>query len=87
VDRLVKQGLVSRSENPDDRRVMLLHATPRGEELVAGLRERKRGFILDALGRLTEEELAALAVGLEALARAAGERDAEATGGSPPARA
>jgi len=83
VDRLVKHGLVSRSENPDDRRVMLLHATARGEELVSSLRERKKSYMLEVLGRMTVEELGALAGALESLARATAEREAETTGGNP----
>ncbi len=70
VDRLVKQGLVSRTENPDDRRMQLLRATEKGEELVAGLRERRRGYMTEVLGRMTEDDLAVLARGLSLLVEA-----------------
>jgi DNA-binding MarR family transcriptional regulator len=75
VDRLVKQGLVSRAENPEDRRMQLLRATDRGEELVAVLRERKRGYMSEVLGRMTMDDLTTLAQGLTSLARAADARE------------
>ena len=40
VDRLVEHDLVSRSENVQDRRMLLLRTTSKGEELLANLRER-----------------------------------------------
>ncbi len=71
IDRLVKQGLVSRSENPEDRRMLVLRATGKGEELVANLRERRRGYMSEVLARLTADELATLAQGLASLVKAA----------------
>src|SRR6266853_1190197 len=35
VDRLVKKGLVSRTDHPDDRRVRIVSLTPKGKELIA----------------------------------------------------
>ena len=35
VDRLVKQGLISRSKDSRDRRMVILRATDKGEELLA----------------------------------------------------
>lgn len=37
IDRLEARGLLTRSLSADDRRVRLLHLTPLGEELLAGL--------------------------------------------------
>ena len=71
IDRLVKQGLVSRTEDPQDRRVILLKATGKGEELVSKLRERRRSYLSGILERLSVAELAALAKGLSLLAGAA----------------
>jgi MarR family 2-MHQ and catechol resistance regulon transcriptional repressor len=34
VDRLVKKGLVSRKDQPDDRRVRRVELTPRGRKLI-----------------------------------------------------
>jgi DNA-binding MarR family transcriptional regulator len=71
VDRLVEQDLVSRSENVQDRRVLLLRTTGKGEELVANLRERRKGFMSEILERLSVGELATLARGLTSLVKAA----------------
>ena len=71
VDRLVEQGLVSRQENPEDRRMLLLKTTDKGKALLAKLRERKISRMSDILAQLSLEELSALAQGLTALARAA----------------
>lgn len=41
VDRLVEKGLVARSRDPDDRRVVLLSPTARGKRLVKGMEKQK----------------------------------------------
>ena len=71
IDRLVEQGLVSRTENPEDRRMMVLKATEKGESLVSELRERRLSYLTKALNDLTPEELAAIKRGLTLLAKAA----------------
>ena len=71
VDRLVDQGLVSRQENPEDRRMLLLKTTDKGKALLAKLRESGVSRMSAILAQLSLEELAALAQGLTALARAA----------------
>jgi DNA-binding MarR family transcriptional regulator len=71
VDRLVEQGLVSRKENPEDRRMLLLETTDKGKALLAKLRESGVNRMSAILAQLSLEELAALAQGLTALARAA----------------
>jgi MarR family transcriptional regulator, organic hydroperoxide resistance regulator len=70
VDRLLEQGLVSRNENAQDRRMLLLGTTEKGEELVANLRERRWGYMSKILARLNEDELATLAQGLTSLVNA-----------------
>ena len=69
IDRLVEQDLVSRMENPEDRRMMLLQATAKGEELVSDLRERRISHLSQALAELTEEELTTIVQGLTLLTR------------------
>jgi DNA-binding MarR family transcriptional regulator len=71
IDRLVEQGLVSRTENPEDRRMMVLKATDKGESLVSELRERRLSYLAKALNDLTPEEHAAIKRGLTLLAKAA----------------
>ncbi len=71
VDRLVEQGLVSRQENPEDRRMLLLRATEEGEALLARLRESRISQLSGLLAHLSLEELATLAQALSSLVRAA----------------
>jgi MarR family transcriptional regulator, organic hydroperoxide resistance regulator len=70
IDRLVEQGLVSRTENPEDRRQMTLKATEKGEALVSDLRERTISYLSRSLSGLSQEELSTIARGLEVLAKA-----------------
>jgi DNA-binding MarR family transcriptional regulator len=77
IDRLEKQGLVSRTGDAQDRRVMLLRATSRGEDLVTKLRERRQSYLAGVLAKLSPDELATLARGLDALARATEAREGE----------
>ena len=71
VDHLVEQGLVSRQENPEDRRMLLLKPTNKGEALLASLRESRIGQLSEALSRLSEEQLSTLAQGFRFLVEAA----------------
>ncbi|MBM2825557.1 MAG: rdhR [Dehalococcoidales bacterium] len=70
VDHLVEQGLVSREENPEDRRMLLLKTTDKGKALVAKLRESRMSRMSDILTQLSSAELSALAEGLSAVTRA-----------------
>ena len=67
IDCLVQQGLVSRQENPDDRRMMLLQVTTEGKSLLARLRESKTTHLYHILAQLSMGELMTLAQGLSAL--------------------
>lgn len=69
IDRLVERGLVSREENPEDRRILLLKTTEKGKALLAKLRETGISRMSGILARLSIEELSALAQGLAAVAR------------------
>jgi DNA-binding MarR family transcriptional regulator len=69
IDRLVEQGLVSRTENPEDRRQIQLRATEKGEAQVAELRERRTSYLSKALNDLSVEELKIIGEGLALLAR------------------
>jgi DNA-binding MarR family transcriptional regulator len=70
VDRLVKQGLVNRTEDTKDRRISLLRTTDKGEELVTKLRERRRGYMLEILLHMNTDELTAIVQGLGSLVNA-----------------
>lgn len=71
VDRLVGQGLVSRTENPEDRREMSLQATDKGQTLLSNLKESGINRMTQILSLLSLEELSSLAQGLSAFIRAA----------------
>ncbi len=77
VDRLVEQGLVSRTENPEDRRMLLVRATDKGEALVTNLRQTTMGRITDLLSRMNVDELTTLVRGLTSLVRAAEAHEGE----------
>jgi DNA-binding MarR family transcriptional regulator len=73
IDRLVQQGLLSRDEDPSDRRVRQVALTARGKELIDKSMQARRAWI-DGLARvLTPEEQQAIAAALGRLADAARE--------------
>lgn len=77
VERLVEHGLVARHDDPADRRQVVVTATHAGLELVQRFREFNDAQLGALLETLDERELAIVAEGLEALARAAArQRDA-----------
>jgi DNA-binding MarR family transcriptional regulator len=69
IDRLVEKKLVSRTENPEDRRIATLALTSRGKAVLTKLQETKRSLRESILKRLTLEELSCLLYGLSAIAR------------------
>jgi MarR family transcriptional regulator, organic hydroperoxide resistance regulator len=71
IDRLVEHGLVSRTESPEDRRVMLLQVTTKGRNLLRKLQENIDSKMLNILAEISKEELTALERGLNALLKAA----------------
>jgi len=71
VNRLVEQNLVTREENPEDRRTFILRVTEPGKSLVDGLHDRGIKRMAVILDRLTVDELMGLTTGLTALVRTA----------------
>lgn len=71
VEHLVEQGMVSREENPEDRRMLLLKTTETGKALLTKLRESRIRRMSDILSYLSLEELSTLAQSLTALATVA----------------
>ena len=70
-DRLEEQGLVSRRQNPEDRRETTLQATDKGEALVSNLKEAGMKQMTQILSLLSVEELSSLIRGLSAFIEAA----------------
>ncbi len=57
VDRLAEQGMVSRHEDPRDRRVTRVVPTPRGRQIIEDLLQFRNETISAILARLTTEQL------------------------------
>ena len=70
IDRLVEQGFISRRENPDDRRIMILEATQEGKALLSELRESNIGYMSKALVNLSLDELSVVVHGLTLMMKA-----------------
>ncbi len=60
VERLVQQGLVQRSEAPDDRRVRLVYLTEAGQRVVAESIRARQGWVEALLAALTAEQRSAV---------------------------
>jgi len=78
VDRLLEKKLITRTVDPDDRRVLLLRTTPQGDELVAELRQNRRERMSELFNRLSEEEASIVAQGLKIMVRAIDSKQDEA---------
>ena len=78
VDRLVDRGLVERLMDPDDRRVVLVRATGKGQALIEQLVTSWRALSESVLDAMDAEDLAALRRGLAALLEASkGQQDSK----------
>jgi DNA-binding MarR family transcriptional regulator len=83
IDRLVEQGLVSRQENPENRRMLMLLVTEKGETLIAALRERAVSQMSETLDHLSVAELNTVAQGLSLLVRASDANDEKSLQAKP----
>ncbi len=68
LDRLVEQGLVSRTEDPQDRRSKCLLLTPDGERLLAETMEAQQAWVAALLAGLDSQEQALLRRSFELIA-------------------
>ena len=73
INRLVNKRLVSRYEDPSDRRRYVLSLTDEGKSHVVRLREIRIAAITRVLERMSDEALDSLVEGLGALTTALGE--------------
>ena len=71
IDRLVKENLVSRQENPVNRRMYELRLTEEGENLLAGMTNESIKCMSEVLTHMSNEDLTILSKGLTALLKAA----------------
>ncbi len=78
VDRLVEQGFISREQNPEDRRALLLQPTDKGEAALSRLRYGIESHIAQVLQGMSVEELSVLVQGYSSLVRAGEEYEQSA---------
>lgn len=69
IDRLVKAGLVTRSRDEDDRRLVWLEVTLQGEEVLKTCQAGRKQIMEKYLGQLAEEDLEQLVKIYEKLLR------------------
>jgi MarR family transcriptional regulator, organic hydroperoxide resistance regulator len=67
VDRMEKRGLVERRHGTADRRTVLVHPTGAGEQVFRDMATHRRDMLTHVLAELTEDEIAALLVGMRAI--------------------
>lgn len=72
-DRLVGKNLITRSDDPDDRRVLLLGLTTGGEAVVRTVQDARRDAIAPVLAAMSATRRAELVRALWAFASATGE--------------
>lgn len=73
VDRLVSAGLLDRSDDPTDRRNLVLRLNPQGQDLVDQVMDRRRDAIAAILERMPPSRRRSLVPVMRAFAEAAGE--------------
>jgi DNA-binding MarR family transcriptional regulator len=83
VDHLVRVHLLTRAEDPDDRRQTLVDLTPSGQALVTRLRQGQEEKMRAVLSKLPDDDLAAVARILRAVAQSATD-SSESTDVMPP---
>jgi DNA-binding MarR family transcriptional regulator len=69
IDRMEQRGLVERRREPDDRRLVLVHATNAGDAIFRDVATDRRKHLADLLDRMTDVELESLLIGLRAMRR------------------
>jgi DNA-binding MarR family transcriptional regulator len=56
VDRLVRDKLVSRGEDPDDRRIVKIDLTEKGSKIVKSMVEARKKITIKLFGNISQEE-------------------------------
>ncbi len=67
VDGLVEKGLISRHQDPNDRRYVHLKLTPSGENLLSEIFRENRDWMVKKLSTISPEELSKILSALETL--------------------
>ena len=71
IERLVRQGLLERAEDPTDRRAKQLKLTPKGRTLITKAIEARRRWMEELTTALTREQQAGIITALTSLTEAA----------------
>lgn len=69
VDRMEARKLVERRSDPDDRRVVVVHATQRGRRVFDVLARDRRARLRPIIERMSDGEIASFLVGVRAMRR------------------
>jgi DNA-binding MarR family transcriptional regulator len=69
IDRLERDGLVMRSASASDRRRVGLTLTDEGQRVLRKVRSRRTAWLVQRLGQLSADELAAIEAAVEPLSR------------------
>lgn len=77
VELLVNRGLVSRRQNPEDRRFVQLELTENGEELLSAVFRENRAWMEGKLSVLAPEQITQLIAALDVLKRAFEDRNSD----------
>jgi len=56
IDRLVRDGYVTRGHDPDDRRTVMAGITPKGARVVRDMLEKRKKATMDIFGMISKEE-------------------------------
>jgi DNA-binding MarR family transcriptional regulator len=69
VDRLERDGLVTRTPSDSDRRRVGLTLTEEGQRVLRRVRSRRTAWLVSRLGRLSDDELLSVEAAVEPLSR------------------
>jgi DNA-binding MarR family transcriptional regulator len=67
VARMTARGVIERRHDADDRRVVLVHLTPRGTRVFQNLEQHHRERLARLLDQLSEDEMTGFLLGLRAM--------------------
>ena len=70
IARLLEKNLITRTGDPNDRRIILLCTTPKGDELVAELRQKRRERMTELFNLLTPEDAESVKQSLQIMVKA-----------------
>jgi DNA-binding MarR family transcriptional regulator len=73
VNRMEQRGLVERHHGEEDRRLVIVRATDRGDKVLEVMARHRRLRLGKVIGHLTDEEIQAFLIGIQAMHRARAE--------------